>query len=110
MPQHETEADSAGGCLPGVRGCKRGGVRRCRFIYRGRSVLHAGVDAGKSGDAVGLSPRPLWCAAADGYPGTPEAGSTATTFYTLLGSCLRSGPNTRDYLIRLFARLPTDTN
>lgn len=44
------------------------------------------------------------------FIGAPEAGSKAATFYTLLGSCLRRGLNPRDYLIWLFARLPTATN
>jgi len=44
------------------------------------------------------------------FIGAPEAGSKAATFYTLIGSCLRRGLNPRDYLIWLFARLPTATN
>lgn len=44
------------------------------------------------------------------FIGAPEAGSKAATFYTLLGSCLRRGLNPRDYLVWLFARLPTATN
>ena len=44
------------------------------------------------------------------FIGAPEAGSKAATFYTLLGSCLRRGLNPRDYLLWLFARLPTATN
>jgi hypothetical protein len=44
------------------------------------------------------------------FIGAPEAGSKAATFYTLIGSCLRRGLNPRDYLVWLFARLPTATN
>ena len=42
--------------------------------------------------------------------GALDAGSKAATFYTLIGSCLRLELNPRDYLIWLFARLPTATN
>jgi hypothetical protein len=44
------------------------------------------------------------------FIGAPDAGSKAATFYTLIGSCLRRELNPRDYLIWLFARLPTATN
>jgi hypothetical protein len=44
------------------------------------------------------------------FIGAPEAGFKAATFYSLLGSSIRRGLNPRDYLIWLFARLPTATN
>lgn len=74
-------------------------------VYRDRGNIEIdnnGVENAIRPTAVG---KKNWL-----FIGAPEAGSKAATFYTLLGSCLRRGLNPRDYLIWLFARLPTATN
>lgn len=74
-------------------------------VYRDRGNIEIdnnGVENAIRPTAVG---KKNWL-----FIGAAEAGSKAATFYTLLGSCLRRGLNPRDYLIWLFARLPTATN
>ena len=46
----------------------------------------------------------------DGFIGDVGAGQRSATFYSLLGSCLRRGINSREYLQWLFAHLPLATN
>ena len=74
-------------------------------VYRNRGDIEIdnnGVENAIRPTAVG---KKNWL-----FIGAPDAGSKAATFYTLIGSCLRRELNPRDYLIWLFARLPTATN
>jgi hypothetical protein len=73
-------------------------------VYRNRGDIEIdnnGVENAIRPTAVG---KKNWL-----FIGAPDAGSKAATFYTLIGSCLRRELNPRNYLIWLFARLPTAT-
>ena len=83
-------------------------VRYCNNHWEALTAFLSRGDVETDNNAIENSIRALaigrknWM-----HIGHIDAGDTAASFYTILGSCLRLGINTEEYLQDVFKRLPT---